>query len=648
MNINQDIYCNMKWLKVSPLISDGAILQHGVTVPVPGESLPMSHITLSFLGKEYSAQADGNGKWMVSLDSHAPGGPHSMKISAVAGDNPETDKISINDIYFGDVWICSGQSNMELPMRRVQDDFPEEWDAPNPLIRQFTVPQEWDFSGPRQWLSGGRWMAAGADTLHEFFATAWFFARQIFEKQNYPIGIIAAAWGGTPVEAWMSGDALAAFPEKIALGKKHADPVYCGELARKTEAEIQAWNGRLASDAGLANAWHSLGDYSQWDKITLPGAFTGEGIDRLNGVVWLHKEFDTDKVGADLVSADFTGSEAKIWLGTIIDADTVYINGCQVGTTDYRYPPRKYTVPAGLLRKGKNQIVIRVICQNGGGGITLDKDFRIFTESCNIELGGVWDYRVGISLPEPCPANFFFQRQPLGLFNAMISPLLGHPCRGVLWYQGESNDPNPDEYSSLFISMINDWRDKQRLLQGGELPFLFVQLPLYGEPAENNESNSWAIIREAQRSALSLPATGMAVGLDLGEWNDLHPVNKKGVGSRLALAAEQVVYKNRNTAPGPLYRCTRQDKGRLFFTFDNCGAGLTASETPYVSVIAGGEIFRLPADIESPECLSVDISGIKNPEKVLYAWAGNPRDRQLYNADGLPAIPFRVDVTPSA
>jgi sialate O-acetylesterase len=598
-----------------------------------------------------------------------------MEISAAADAlSHKIDKISINDIYFGDVWICSGQSNMELPMRRVQDDFPEEWDAPNPLIRQFTVPQEWDFSGPRQWLSGGCWTAAGADTLQEFSATAWFFARQIFEKCNYPIGVIVAAWGGSPVEAWMSAEALAAFPEKIVLGKKFADPVYCGELARKNEAEIQAWDDRLPGDAGLANVWHSPGDYSQWGKITLPGAFAGEGIDRLNGVVWLHREFEAgadfvsadfvsadfvsadfvsadfvsadfvgaDFVSADFVGADFVGAETRIWLGTIVDADTVYLNGCQVGCTDYRYPPRKYTVPAGLLRKGKNHIVIRVVCRNGNGGITPGKDFRIFNGNGSIELGGIWEYRVGIRLAEPCPEIFFFPRQPTGLFNAMIAPLLGHPCRGVLWYQGESNESNPNEYSSLFISLINDWRNKQRSLRGGELPFLFVQLPLYGEPGENNESNPWAIIREAQRSALSLPATGMAAGLDLGEWNDLHPVNKKGVGSRLALAAEQVVFKNRNTAPGPLYRCIRRDKGKLFLTFDNCGAGLTSRETPYVSVIAGGSLFRLSANIEGPECLSVDMSGIKDPEKVLYAWADNPRDRQLYNSDSLPVIPFRI------
>jgi sialate O-acetylesterase len=224
----------------------------------------------------------------------------------------------------------------------------------------------------------------------------------------------------------------------------------------------------------------------------------------------------------------------------------------------------------------------------------------------------------------------------------MIAPVLDFPCKGVIWYQGESNDRNPLEYGALFPALINDWRAQK---QYPDLPFLFVQLPIWGEPEENNESSAWAIIREAQCSALSLPFTGMAAGLDLGEWNDLHPLNKKDIGRRLALAAEKLVFKKSNTAPGPMLRGVERRGEKLLLTFDNCGKGLTAQEKPHVSVMSGGNLIRLPADIESPECLSVDISSVKTPEKVLYAWATNPRDRQLYNTDGLPAIPFRADLS---
>jgi sialate O-acetylesterase len=325
-------------------------------------------------------------------------------------------------------------------------------------------------------------------------------------------------------------------------------------------------------------------------------------------------------------------------MGTIVDADTAYVNGVEVGNTPYRYPPCKYVIPAGLLRAGKNQIVVRVICRDGEGGVTRGKAFRVFSEKGHIELGGVWKYRVGMTAA-PRPPEFFFQRQPMCLFNAMIAPVLDYPFKGVIWYQGESNDPRPHEYAALFPAMINDWRRQN----GRPVPFLFVQLPIFGEPEDNNESSSWAIIREAQAQALSLPATGMAAGLELGEWNDLHPVNKKGIGRRLALAAEKAVFNEPNTAPGPQIRAIERRGSRLLISFNNCGKGLIADGQPHVGVAAGGTVYRLPADIDGPDCIAIDISSIETqtPEKVLYAWANNPRDRQLYNSDGLPAIPFR-------
>jgi sialate O-acetylesterase len=590
------------------------------------------------------------------LDKQVSGGPFILKISAGMAADTEREEITIEDVYIGDVWICSGQSNMELPMQRLKDNFPEEWEAPvNSLIRQFKVPQEWEFSGPREDLRGGAWTAASPETLNEFSGTAWFFARTLYEKRPFekhpfekrpvPVGLINAAWGGTPAEAWMSRGALAAFPEKIALGRQFADAAFCDAVTDKNAALIKAWNDELtAADSGLTQTWQQPEtDLSAWEEITLPGDFAEAGLKGFCGVLWLCREFEASEA--------FARGEAQLWLGTIVDADTVYLNGTEVGTTGYRYPPRKYPVPAGLLHAGKNRIVIRVVCCSGAGGITHDKDFRLFSPNGCIELGGIWKYRVGINAG-PRPEEFFLQRQPTGLFNAMIAPILDYPCKGILWYQGESNDGNPSEYAALLRALINDWRDKRQEAlpqehlpkEDHDLPFLLVQLPIFGAPAENNESDSWAIIRQAQHSALSLPATGIAAALDLGEWNDLHPLNKKDVGRRLALAAEQLVFKQKNTAPGPLLRGVEKRGGKLLVSFDNCGSGLTAAEKPHVSVIANGKKFRLPAEIEGPDCLSVDISAVKNPETLLYAWANNPRDRQLYNADGLPALPFRIDI----
>jgi sialate O-acetylesterase len=369
---------------------------------------------------------------------------------------------------------------------------------------------------------------------------------------------------------------------------------------------------------------------AHWETLTLPGDFADAGLKDFCGILWLRQNID--------VPASLAGKEAKIWLGTIVDADTVYVNGVEIGSTTYRYPPRKYIIPHGLLKKGQNQITIRVTCNNGQGGVTRDKPFRLFSGDNAVELAGTWKYKIGTSAG-PRPEEFFIQRQPMGLFNAMIAPLIDFPVRGIIWYQGESNDRDSTDYGPLFVSMIQDWRSRRRR---ESLPFLFVQLPLFGRPEANTETSVWAQLREAQTTALALPATGMAAALDLGEWNDLHPVNKKDVGCRLAMTAERVVYNEANTTPGPMPRSVKLENNTLVITFDNCGKGLAAHAKPYVSILSKHSALRLPAVIESPDRLSVDVSSVKNPEKVLYAWADNPADRYLHNADGLPVIPFRV------
>ena len=621
---------------VSPLIGNGMVFQQGVPVPVWGGAAPGTWVSVRFMDRTYRVKAGPDGRWRVPLGSQPFGGPHEIIVS---GSGKRT---VFRDIYFGDVWVCSGQSNMEMPMQRLRDNFPEEWESPvNPMIRQFKVPQEWDFSGPREDLSGGHWAAASKDSLQEFSGTAWFFAREMFKSHGTPIGLINAAWGGTPIEAWMSQDALATFPRKIALGSKYADSTFCEGVMRENEASIKAWYDALAiGDRGFAEKWYRPQTIlSQWGKVSLPGTFSKAYLDKFYGAVWLRKQVE--------VSAEFAKRESRLWLGTIVDADTVYVNGTEVGNTTYRYPPRKYTVPAGLLREGKNNIVMRVVCCSGDGGVTEGKDFRLFSDTESVELDGIWEYRVGMRATKPCPENFFFQRQPTGLFNAMIAPMLDYPCKGILWYQGESNDANAREYKALFAAHIGDWQSKWRCTdkQPSNVPFFFVQLPLWKEPGENRESSSWAILRDAQRSALSLPSTGMATGLDLGEWNDLHPINKRDVGRRLALAVERLVFGKENTAPGPLFQSVKRRYGRLILSFDNCGEGLVANEEPYFTVVSGKKSYRLPVDIEGPDHISVDVSSVQHPEKLLYAWADNPIDRQLYNSEGLPMIPFQIDIT---
>ncbi|MCL2410266.1 MAG: hypothetical protein FWC97_01355 [Treponema sp.] len=655
-------------LILPPLFGDGMIIQHGVNFPIHGTALPHSEVTVTFSGESCQTKADENGKWHITLTPVQAGGPFMMEITA------EDDIIKLKDIYAGDVWLCAGQSNMEMPMQRLSDDFPEEWELPDfPVIRQFSVPQTWNFSEPQEQIHGENWVTASKETLGVFSGTAWFFAKNLNEKYNIPIGLVNTAWGGTPIESWMSKEALKDYPAKIKLGGQYADSALRKTITEKNETEIQQWETSVKNqDLGLTEEWHKPQiDISEWNDIDLPGDFAqGDQHEELTdfcGVIWLAREFDINNLAlkgrgmlfskgiglgfntfrkrpegrgikpSPRIKDDFIPTD--VWMGTIADSDYTYLNGLEIGNITYRYPPRKYKIPPNLIHEGKNRIVIRVTCNRGDGGITKEKPFRLFSENNILSLAGKWKYRIGAKESRRRPDEFFFQWQPMGTFNAMIAPILKYPFKGVIWYQGESNEKNSDEYANLFRSMIQDWREKAGTK---DLPFLFVQLPIFGNPSENNEANSWAFVREAQYSALSLPFTGMAAALDTGEWNELHPFNKKEIARRLFLAFERLVNKQDNTSPGPVFRNIERNENQLLLTFDNCGKGLAADSTPYLTIITDGDVFRLPAEIVPPNKLSIDISTVKNPQKVLYAWASNPKDRQLFNQDGLPMIPFRV------
>ena len=641
-------------------------------------------LTVSFMGKTYEAFPAANhpaknsdDKWLITLDPAPEGGPFEMEITSDEGAE------LIRDIYLGDVWLCSGQSNMEMPMQRLRDLYGGEWedlkhkeqfltpDSRLPIIRQFKAAHEFDFKAPREELTSGNWVSVSSETLDEFSATAWFFAKELYKKYDIPIGLVNTAWGGTPVESWMSEEALADFPKKIAQGKQYADDVLCGEITTNTGDAIAEWEKNLTcNDEGIKNNWHNeQTDISNWQEITLPRDFCEAGLSKFCGVIWLAMEFD--------VKPDFASSYAKVLLGTIVDSDSVFINGIKIGSTDYRYPPRVYPCD-NLIKKGKNRIVIRVTCFNGEGGITKDKPFRIAARETSpkakkepIELTGVWKYKIGAVAPMR-PLEFFFQRQPVGNYNAMIAPLLKFPMKGVIWYQGESNEANPYEYAKLFMSMILDWRktyNKEQLKVNNEksavnlmcLPFLFVQLPIFRFMTDNSEDSRWAVLREAQASALSLPVTGMAAALEFGEWNDLHPLDKKNVGCRLFLAAEKILFGADNTSPGPVVREQRTEDNRqkVFIYFDNCGSGLVIKDLntnsfgisrkdgencAFVTVIGSNGQNRLPVKIEGTDSVSIDASSVPNPKKILYAWADNPRDRQLFNTEGLPMLPFRIEI----
>jgi sialate O-acetylesterase len=406
------------------------------------------------------------------------------------------------------------------------------------------------------------------------------------------------------------------------------------------------------SDSKRINAWYNLSskidqgyknqnswrdpslDDSNWMTMKIPGYWADTKTGFLNGVVWFRKKVN--------IPASMVGKKAKIILGRIVDADSVFINGKFIGNTTYLYPRRRYDIPTGILKECENTIAIRVVNSSDRGGFVFDKPYQIQTENDTIDLKGEWKFKVGDIMPS-LASQTFIRWMPMGLYNAMISPLLNYKIKGAIWYQGESNAGRPGDYFDLFSTMINDWRNHW---DEGNFPFLFVQLPNFMDARNEPSESDWALLREAQLKTLSLPNTGMAVTIDIGEWNDIHPVDKKDVGDRLALAAEKIAYGDDVVYSGPFYRSMKIEGDKIILSFTNVGSGLISKRNDrlkYFSIAGADKHFVwAKAKIEGDKVI-VWNDKILNPVAVRYAWADNPEGANLYNKEGLPASPFRTD-----
>jgi len=619
-------------VRLPRLISDGMVLQRDAAVRVWGWASPGEKVTMRFLGRTDTATTAADGKWAMVLSPMKAGGPYTMQVD---GNN----HIVLNDILIGDVWVCSGQSNMVLPMERVRPRYEDIIArSENPSIRQFIVPQKYDFDAPQTELQSGRWESANPWSVLHFTAAGYFFARTLGEKYHVPIGLINASVGGTPIESWMSRDALKEFPAAIEMAERFKDGSYIDSVRRENGKVSNAWYARVwQSDEGLTGQipWYDAAyDASDWSTMELPAYWADEGLGRTNGVVWFRKEFD--------VPAALAGKPAKLLMGRIVDADYDYINGVLVGSVSYQYPPRRYDVAPGLLKAGKNIIVVRVINTGGRGGFIKDKPYELRIGNHVISLAGRWKYKVGV-VARPMLPSITIQYQPLGLFNGMIAPLLNATIKGVIWYQGESNTWRPSGYGEMFAAMVTDWREKWG---EGNSPFIYVQLPNYGEALDQPSESGSAELREAQLKTLALPNTGMAVTIDVGEWNDIHPLDKSDVGRRLALAAENVAYGDATVVPsGPIYRSMRTEGNRIIISFTNIGSGLMAKGGGPLKrfEICGsdGKFVWAKARIVG-DSVVVWSDSVSVPTAVRYAWADNPAGANLYNREGLPASPFRT------
>lgn len=612
-------------LRPHRLIGDGMVLQRNQQLRLRGEAAPEAGVLLRLQEREFSGQADENGKWEIMLPPMPAGGPFVMELEDEHGGFYRAE-----DIMLGDVWIASGQSNMELPMRRVEPLYRQELREDHfPDIRHFEVPKRYDFDQPNEDLPGGNWQQATNENLAELSAVAHFFSRQLHEHEGVAIGIINTSLGGSPAEAWMSEYALEGFPEHYAEAQRFKDDA----LIEAIEAEDQARAGAWYQEANRKDGGpESIED---WNQMQIPGYWADEPeTGDLNGIAWFKKEINLPE--------SMLNEPVKLELGRIVDADSTFINEEFVGHTTYQYPPRWYDIPAGVLREGDNTITIKVINQSGRGGFFYDKPYELTTASDTLDLRGRWDYRITAEMPALEPQTFI-RWKPLGLYNAMIAPVQHYGVRGVIWYQGESNTGRPAEYAELFPAMIQDWR--QGWAQD-ELPFLFVQLANFMEARDTPQESNWAELRESQEAALQLPQTGMAVTIDVGEWNDIHPLNKQAVGERLALSARHLVYGEEIIHSGPRYDAHRVEDGRIIISFSHTGSGLVTDDenAPAHVAVSGadGNFVWAEARIEGNE-LVVWSPQVPEPRHVRYAWADNPDTANLYNTEGLPAAPFRTD-----
>ncbi len=403
---------------------------------------------------------------------------------------------------------------------------------------------------------------------------------------------------------------------------------------KRSEEWYALLNKKDAGYSDTTNPWYK-GDMksSDWVNMEIPGYWATGPLGPVNGAVWFRKEIN--------VPASMVGKPARLILGCIVDADYAFINGIQVGNTGYMYPSRKYAVAPGILHEGRNMIVVRIISNIGKGGFVKGKSYELVTEDQRIDLKGTWQYRVG-AIMSPLEGQTFVRWKPVGLFNAMISPLVNFTIKGAVWYQGESNASRYAEYTRLLNTLISDWRSKWNQ---GNFPFLFVQLPNFMEAKAQPSESEWAFFREAQRKALTVPVTGMVVTYDLGEWNDIHPLNKKDVGVRLALAASKVAYGDEKVVfSGPVNNSFKIENNRVIISFLNTGSGLTArgGELNHFSIAAADGKFVWAKAVIQDNQVVVWSDDIRHPVSVRYAWADNPEGANLYNKEGLPAAPFWI------
>ncbi|MDA3865770.1 MAG: hypothetical protein PF489_03350 [Salinivirgaceae bacterium] len=629
-------------VKLPSLVGSNMVLQRDKPLNFWGWASNGENITVSFLGKNYKTTADANGKWKVILPSQKAGGPYEMTIKA-------SNTITLTNILIGDVFVCSGQSNMELKVGGADNAQAEIASADGTNIRSFRIPNAIS-SRPKEDVKS-QWLECDPVNVGKVSAVAYFFARELNSKTKIPIGIIESYWGGTAIETWLSPEALTNDPEFGAkvISLKSMDMEV---ESKKNTADFFAWlRDTEKRDPGYDNGnygWRKQA-HPEWEQVTVPGRFlnTIKSQKVRDGIVWLS------------TTVELSDNDAKdtcyLSIGSIVDDNLAFVNGVKVGfTNDGKYKKSKYAFDGGILHAGTNTITVRVMNYGNPShqiGIIGSLDvFFLKTKANTYSLAKTWNYKLSLDTVFPVLHEKYINPEhiPTLLYNGMITPITNYTIKGFVWYQGESNENKGYQYRTFMKSLINDWRSK---FSNPSAPFLFVQLPKFRHETKAPEESKWAEIREAQQMALVLPNTAMAMTMDLGDARNIHPTNKQDVGKRLALLYRKFFNGEKDLkVEGPVFENAVFKNNNCLITFKNVEQGLTSlkNDLPIkafqVETASSGKFVYVPTvTIKEKNTLEIASPDGKPITAVRYAWADNPGELNLVNSEGLLAHPFRTD-----
>ncbi len=628
-------------LTLPKIISDGMVIQRRKRIHIWGWDEPRARIEVRLDNLVGRGITDENGRFDIFLPAKESGGPYELIVS-----DDLNEEIAVKNVMIGIVWFCTGQSNMELPIARVKDRYPGLSSIEdNTRIRTFKILEDTDFHGPLEELRSGTWSYVSSKTIMDFSATGYFFAAYLQKITGQTVGFINASLGGSRISSWMSKEMLEGYDELLKEAEQYSNDDF-----RKSQADKNVINGTLwresldRMDRGLSENWKNPElDEKSWKQIDIPFFFKDTELGGMCGSVWFRRNFDLPE--------ELAGKSARLFLGTMVDRDEVFVNGVKVGGIEYQYPPRKYDIPEGLTKATGNSIVIRLCVEYGLGRITPDKEYKIFSDEAEVRLDGTWKYKVAARC-DAIPPTDFINWHPTGLYNAMTAPCHNYPIDGILWYQGESNTHEPWDYVDLSKRMIKGYRD----MWGEEnLPYIFMQLPNFVIDVDGFD-DPWPEFRIKQAKLLDDPMVGMAVGMDLGEDNDLHPTGKRRVGKRLALWAAHLKYGYPKEYIGPVAEsaCILDadgDDGTLIevslthadaLVAHNIGKGEELRD--FMVVDTDGNEFEAKAEIEAGKIWLRTSLKADKVAKLRYLVSYTYHGAMLYNRANLPLGPFEIDV----